>query len=145
MLAVKTYPQKFIDHCHELIDQQVASYRALVAAVDPAQSSVVAEFEHRFFSHLVIVLDAYFMHRTRAIEGKDSNPLNEVRMLAASILVNDGVLAADKTIKYVAATSVLGCAVGDTVRIDADRFDRLAAAYFTELTRRFGEAALSGT
>jgi hypothetical protein len=45
-------------------------------------------------------LDSYFVHRTRAIEGKDDNPLNEVRMLSTSTLRNKAELMADKAIEY---------------------------------------------
>jgi hypothetical protein len=64
-------------------------------------------------NNLTLVLDSYFVHRTRAIEGKDGNPLNEVRMLCNSILRSKGVLSADKTIKYEADTAVLKLRVGD--------------------------------
>ena len=45
-------------------------------------------------------MDSYFVHRTRAIEGKDGNPLNEVRMLSTSSLRNKAELMADKAIEY---------------------------------------------
>lgn len=71
------------------------------------------------------------------MEGKDGNPLNEVRVLGNSIMHDDGVLTVDKTIKLKAATSVLGLEYGDPIRLTADDFARLAAAFFTELERRF--------
>ena len=52
-------------------------------------ASVFAAFEARFLSHLVLALDDYFLHRGRTIEGKDGNPLNEVRLLCDSIKDND--------------------------------------------------------
>ena len=86
------------------------AYADLVAATGSSKATTrvaVEAFEPRYFNNLTLVLDAYFMHRTRALEGKDGNPLNEVRMLCSSLLTNDGVLAADKTIKYNPETSVL--------------------------------------
>ena len=77
-------------------------------------------FAPLFFGNLVVVLDGYFVHRTRAIEGKDGNPLNEVRMLCSSILGHDGVLAADGTIKYKPEASVLGLAVGKATKRPVD-------------------------
>jgi hypothetical protein len=47
----------------------------------------------------------------------DGNPLNEVRMLCDSILRNGGVLAADKTIKFNPAQSVLKLRVGDPITL----------------------------
>ena len=77
------------------------------------------------------------MHRTRAIEGKDGNPLNEVRLLCTSILRNHGVFCADKTIKYTPETSVLKLRIGDEIRLDEARFLQLVDAFFAELRRKF--------
>ena len=91
-------------------------------AAKPRTRAAVEAFEPRFFANLTLVLDASFVHRTRALEGKDGNPLNEVRMLCSSLLTNDGVLAADKTIKYTPETSVLKLRVGDEIRLDEKQF-----------------------
>ena len=141
MLAVKTYPQDYIDDCRAKMDAQLDAYKALVAAVGkakaPAGRSAVESFEPLFFNNLVLVLDAYFMHRTRAIEGKDGNPLNEVRMLCTSILENSGVLAVDKTIKYRPEASVSKLDIGDEIRLDHAQFQALYEGFFAELERRF--------
>jgi hypothetical protein len=142
MLAVKTYPQEYIDECRARMEAQLAAYRSLVAAADEGDPSTgiraaVDSFEPLFFNHMVLVLDQYFVHRTRAIEGKDGNLLNEVRMLCSSILENRGVLAADKTVKYKADDAVLKLEVGDEIRVDEARFGELAKAYFFEIEKRF--------
>ena len=141
MLAVKTYPQDYIDDCRAKMDAQLDAYKALVAAVGkakaPAGQAAVETFEPLFFNNLVLVLDAYFMHRTHAIEGKDGNPLNEVRMLCTSILQNNGVLAIDKTIKYRPEASVAKLDIGDEIRLDHAQFQALYEGFFAELARRF--------
>lgn len=139
MLAEKTYPKEYIDDCRARMDALLSSHRALIAASsgNRAVTSALASFEPPLFRHLVIALDAYFVNRTRAIEGKDGNPLNEVRMLAYSILNNDAVLGLDKTIKYNPATSVVGLAIGDEITIDEGQFSRLATAFFSEIENRF--------
>ena len=77
------------------------------------------------------------MHRSRTIEQKDGNPLNEVRVLCNSMMSNDGVVAAEKTIKLNPETSVLGHRVGDEVRLSASDFRRLSDAFFLEIERKF--------
>ena len=123
MLAVKTYPQDYINGCRTQMDAQLAAYKKLAAAA--GKSKAVDSFEPLFFNNLTILLDSYFMHRTRAIEGKDGNPLNEVRMLSVSILTNGGVLAADKTVKYKPENSVLGLEIGDPIALDDAHFREL--------------------
>ena len=59
------------------------------------------------------------MHRTRALELKDGNLLNEVRMLCDSLLENDGALAENMSIKYAADKSVLNLKIGDRVQLSA--------------------------
>jgi hypothetical protein len=39
---------------------------------------------------MVLGLDHYFLHRVRKLEGKDGNPLNEVRVICDSLTDNDG-------------------------------------------------------
>jgi hypothetical protein len=66
---------------------------------------------------MVLALDSYFVHRARAAEKKDGNPLNEVRMLCNSIMNNNKIMCADKTIKYDPAKSGLEFRVGDEIKL----------------------------
>jgi hypothetical protein len=66
-----------------------------------------AHAEAAFFSNMVLALDHYFLHRVRKLEGKDGNPLNEVRVLCDSLTENDGVFAADGAIKLKPEETVL--------------------------------------
>lgn len=141
MLAVNTYVRDYIDQCQSRMEAQLAAYEALVSSAGrdktPAVRSAVESFELLFVNNLVLVLDNYFVHRTRAIEGKDGNPLNEVRMLCNSMLRNHGVLCADKSIKYKPETSVLKLQIGDEVRLDQTQFLHLFRAFFAEIRERF--------
>jgi hypothetical protein len=85
----------------------------------------------------VIVLEGCFVHRLRGVEGKDGNPLNEVRVLATSILEHDGVLTVEKSIKWKPEASVLGLAPGDKVALTEADFTKLAKAYFAEIDAKF--------
>jgi hypothetical protein len=141
VLAVKTYDPQYIDDCYSLMEAQLAAYKFLVAGADAGNGSELraafGSFEPLFFNNLVIVLEGFFVHRTRATEGKDGNPLNEVRMLCASILTHRGILTADKTIKYDAEASILKLKIGEEIRIGEAAFLALFRAYFDELRRRF--------
>ena len=141
MLAVKTYDPQYIDDCYSQMEAQLAAYKFLLAGADAAKTSQLRtafeSFEPLFFNNLVLVLDGYFAHRTRAIEGKDGNPLNEVRLLSTSILSHRAVLTADKTIKYDPEASVLKVRIGDDIRVGEASFLLLFRAYFAELRRRF--------
>ena len=87
MLCVNNYTQKYIDDCRSKVTAQVSAYQALVAAArnktatdKPLLNAAIEAFEPHFFNNMVLALDNYFVHRARAIEKKDGNPLNEVRM-----------------------------------------------------------------
>ena len=78
-----------------------------------------------------------YVHRLRKAEGKDGNALNEVRMLAASLLEHDGVLTADSSVKYDPAKSVTGLAIGKRIALDRKSFERLAEAFFAEIAAKY--------
>jgi hypothetical protein len=74
----------------------------------------------------------------RPVAGKDGNPLNEVELIADSLINNDGVLRGNNVIKLVPEQSVLTIGIGDRIRLSAAQFERLSAAFFSELRSRFG-------
>lgn len=90
-----------------------------------------------FFNNLVLVLDNLFVHRTRALEGKDGNPMNEVRVVCNSLLNNGGKLLTDKSIKLNPAKSVLGLQAGDAINLTEADFVRLSEAFFTAVETVF--------
>ena len=142
MLAANQYPQPYIDACRAQVKTQLATYDKLIAAAKkPGTKDTFdgarAAFEPNFCNGLVLVLDMYFCHRTRAMEGKDGNPCNEVRVLSNSIMTNGGIMLADKTIKMQPESSVLKYEPGDAVQVSKADFARLAEAYFAEIERRF--------
>jgi hypothetical protein len=139
MLGVSQYSQDYVDATRARVRDQLAAYRALAGG--GCDAAALDAFAPRFFDHMVIALDACFVHRLRNKELKDGNPLNEVRLLASSIMTNDGILAADKQIKLKPETSVLGYAAGDRIALDADAFERLAEAFLTEIERKYVEVS----
>lgn len=139
MLAVTSYPEVYVQLTAAKIDEQLAAYAALAAAVkgNAKAEAALATFAPGYFNAMLLALDHHFMHRMRGAEGKDGNPLNEVRMLSDSIMENDGVLKDNKTIKYKVEKAAAGIAVGQTITLDAERFGRLAKAYIAEVGKRF--------
>ncbi|MFC0448275.1 hypothetical protein ACFFI2_09115, partial [Rhodococcus jostii] len=91
MLGRKNYTQDEVDHAEQSVAQQIAAYTALTAAIsgEVTGKEVFAaseDFEPLFFNNMVLVLDRYFVHRIRAVTGKDGNPLNEVEIIADSLI-----------------------------------------------------------
>lgn len=136
-----TYTRAELDHARSAIAERVAAYDRLVLAVqqaaDPRAALSLKAFEPLYFNDLVLEMDGYFVHRKPVVAGQDGNPLNEVQLLADSLQHNSGVLRGSDAVDLVADESVLGLAIGDRIRVRAAEFERLAAAFFAEITTRF--------
>lgn len=137
VLSVKSYSREYIDACRARLDSQLAAYRA-VAANRTTTTEADTAFDVAFFNNLVLTLELYFLHRMRGQEKKNGNPLNEVRVLAASMTAADDVMTSDPTIDLDPNKSILGYAVGDKITLDETRFVLLADAYFAEIEVKFG-------
>lgn len=135
MLSMTKYPKDYVDGCKAKVDAHVAAYERLRAAA--RDDAAAADFEPLFFNDMVLVLDAYFVHRARALELKDGNPLNEVRVMCNSIMQSDGVLTKDKSIKLSPASSVCGIEFGERIALDGKTFGRLSTAFFDEIRLKY--------
>ncbi|RYE07026.1 MAG: hypothetical protein EOP22_19385 [Hyphomicrobiales bacterium] len=133
MLAVTVYRQDYVDACRAGAKAQLAAFRKLMAAAPAAAAS----FAPGYFVTQVLALDHFFLHRQRSFEGKAGGPLNELRMLCDGIKENGGVLAANSTIKYDAAKSVTGLAVGAKIVLDDKTYERLSNAVFDEIEAKY--------
>ncbi len=141
MLGMKAYTQDYIDACRARVDADLRAYRKQVG------NAPSKEFEVRFFNDQVLLLDHMFVHRLTGIEGKDGNPLNEVRVLCNSILLNKGKLQVDKlpgwpnsagpSIKLPPEKSVLKLRAGDDVKLSEADFVRLSKAFFAEIEKKY--------
>lgn len=145
MLSVKHYSQEYIDNCRSKIKSDVFHYKTLVETATSKTnagkelSAAVKAFQHRFFNNMVLVLEGLFVHRMRGKEGKDGNPLNEVRILCNSIMNNNGILNEDKTTRLKPEESVLKYEFGDEIKVNEAEFSRIAEAFFTEIENKYLE------
>jgi hypothetical protein len=144
MLCVNSYTQGYIDECRSRMESQLAAYKALITTAraktgtsNSALKSAVDSFEPLFYNNLVVVLDSFFVHRSRTLEKKDGNPLNEVRMVCNSILQNHSVMSTDKTIKFSPEKSILKLHVGDEIKLTESDFVLLFRAFFAEMEAKF--------
>jgi len=141
VLGRKNYTQEELDHGQAAVDQQLGAYRRLadaIAATDDEKAKAALEaFETVYFNNMAIVLDRYFVHRLRVVAGKDGNPLNEVELLGESLMNNDGVFRGNNVIKYVPDEAVVNLQPGDSIKLTAAEFERLASAFLADLKGKF--------
>jgi len=128
MLAVTEYSPDHVNRCRRRIEADVAAFSKLEAN---------GAAETAFFNNMVLSLDHYFLHRVRKNEGKDGNALNQVRIICDSLTHNDGILAADKTIRITPEDTILALRVGDEIRLTAEDFRRLAKGFLAEIESRY--------
>ncbi len=141
MLGRENYTKEEIDTGRAMVEADLRAYRRLP---DAAKTK---EIEAVFFNREIQLLDYMFVHRLRAVEGKDGNPLIEVRVLCNSILLNDGKLqvetppewpmSAGRSLKLPPEKSVLKLKVGDVVKLNEADFMRLSKVFFAALEEKF--------
>lgn len=71
------------------------------------------------------------------VTGKDGNPLNEVELIADSLMNNGGVMRGNNVIRYGSEESVTKVKIGDLIALTKSDFERLSAAFFADLERKF--------
>jgi hypothetical protein len=111
-----------------LFQQEFSKMVAVISKLFGLQHIEIAE---------VLILDALFVHRTRAIEKKDGNPLNEVRIMCNSMLHNNSIMCADNTIRLNPTKSVLKYQVGDEIKLNEADFLLIFKAFFAEIENKY--------
>jgi hypothetical protein len=129
--ARNAYTSDEIEACRDSCDALLAVW----AANDVEDSTL----ESLVFVQAVVVLDAWFAQRDPDLEGDDGNPMNEVRVIADSVIGNSGILRVSGPISWAPERTVLRFAVGDAVELTANGFERLAAAYLAAIENTYLE------
>jgi hypothetical protein len=121
-----------VQSCRDEIAAQIRAYRDLVGAASKASGmsltridAALAAFEPAFFNNLLIALDTRFAPRLHGA----GDAVDEVRLLAASLIGNGGVLKVDAAIAYQPETSVLRIDIGERIALNADDFEAVCAAF----------------
>lgn len=129
MLGRTSYPIAYI----EAVSARIARVLKAFDKAKPAEP-----FASEALLDVIVGLEMAFVHRVRMNEGKDGNPLNEVRMITASVLEFGGVMTLDKTIKWKPEASVTGLKNGDKIALDRKQVGKLVDAFFEELAKKYG-------
>ncbi len=127
------YTSDEVESCRDNCDALLAAWGANEVDDSTLESLV--------FGQAVVVLHTWFGHRRRELEGDDGNAMNEVRVIADSIVDNDSVLRVEGPIAWVPERTVLRLAVGDDVQVTANGFERLTAAYLAAIESTYPESA----
>ncbi len=133
MIPAKPYPRAYVDACRARIDEEIEAFETLSAGSPP---EAILRYEPVCFASLVVVLDAMFVQHD-GLSG-DGGASTEVRLLAESLLANDGVLTVPDGVGYDPATSALGVVPGEAIVIRRADFDRLAREYFRAIESSSG-------
>lgn len=58
-------------------------------------------------------------------------------MLTSSMMNNNGIMSADKTIKYDPAKSILKYRIGDEIKVNQAGFKLLSSAFLAEIEKKY--------
>lgn len=137
MLGRATYPTAQIAAARAEMAALCTTWRAIAAR---SEAKARAEAEVQVFNQMAVALEGWFVHRLRGVEGKDGNPLNEVRLLALGVTSNGGYFPSDTAIKWRPEASVTGYRAGDRIALSEAVFSRLTAAYLDAITAKFADS-----
>jgi hypothetical protein len=124
MLLRTGYDRHYVAACRESVGAAVEELRGVGAG-------------SAAWNQLLPALDRWFELRNPKVEGRDGNPMNEVRVLAGCVTEHGSIVVIPKGIKLAPDTSVLGFAEGEEISLDGDSFERLFDAFLAEVEEKF--------
>jgi hypothetical protein len=134
------YTKDELEHANAAVRSQLTTFRKLAAVVDSSDrkaASALTAFEARYANDLVLALDRLFVDRARSVAGTDCNALNEVELLADSLIGNGGILRTEGDVTYVPDETVLGLESGDKIALTVALFERLSTSFLREISSKF--------
>ncbi|HEU5145021.1 MAG TPA: hypothetical protein VFT81_07570 [Dermatophilaceae bacterium] len=137
MLETLHYDQDYVDECRARSEAQVAAFEDVRSRADIDGTDPVGSLEPDFFNNMLLVLDAYFVHRPDNVAGRVGGPLTEVRVLASSLMLNGGTMRADKPNGLGPGRSLLGYAEGDDIHLTQEQYVTISRAFFDEVERTY--------
>ena len=136
MLGRKSYPAAQITACRTEMADMAATWRAVARH---SEAKAREEAEVQVFNQMVVALEGWFVHRLHGVEGKNGNPMNEVRLLALSVTANGSYFPSDHSIQWWPEASITGYRAGERIRLSEAVFSRLAQAYLDAVSVGFAE------
>jgi hypothetical protein len=124
MLLRTGYDRHYVANCRESVGAAVEELRRVGAG-------------SAAWNQLVVALDRWFSLRNPKAEGRDGNPINEVRAIAESVTENGSVTTVPRGVRLAPKTSVLGFEEGEEISLDGDAFERLFDAFLAEVEAKF--------
>ena len=135
MLGRQTCPSAQITACRAEMTAMAATWRAVAKT---SQAAARVEAEVQVFNQMAVALEARFVHRLRGVEGKDGNPMHELRLLALGVTTNGSYFPSDHSLTWQPEASVTGYRAGDKIRLSEAVFSRLVPAYLDAVATKFG-------
>jgi uncharacterized protein (UPF0548 family) len=124
MLLRTGYDRHYVADCRESVGAAVEELRRVGAG-------------SAAWNQLVVALDRWFSLRNPKLEGRDGNPINEVRVIAESVTENGSVVTVPRGVKLAPEDSVLGFEEGEEISLDGDAFERLFDGFLAEVEAKF--------
>jgi hypothetical protein len=142
MAATRGYDRDYLDACQARSEAQVATWREVAgAARDHGDADVsgldsaLAFLESEYFNNMLLVLELSFVDRPQEPGRHDRSALDEVRLLARSLVEDGGMVLDDPALAVDPEHSVLGLRAGDSISLTQEQYLRLANAFFREAER----------
>jgi hypothetical protein len=124
MLLRTGYDRHYVANCRESVGAAVEELRRVGAG-------------SAAWNQLMVALDRWFSLRNPKVEGRDGNPINEVRAIAESVTEHGSVMTVPRGIKLAPESSVLGFEEAEEISLDGDAFERLFDAFLAEVEEKF--------